>query len=95
LIVLDNYSIHKRRTVEDARPLLVDANIHLVYLPAYCPELLAIEPVWNDVKHYQWSTRSFERVVDLKHAVDDALARKAHQLRQQHTESTILHRLAI
>jgi hypothetical protein len=93
VIVLDNYSIHKSRAVEDARPLLVAADIHLVYLPAYCPELSAIEPVWNDVKHHQLSTRSFERVVDLKHAVDDALAHKAHQLRQQHAESTILQRL--
>jgi hypothetical protein len=71
---------------------LVAADVHLVYLPAYCPELSAMEPVWNDVKQHQLPIRSFERVVELKHAVDDALARKARHLRQAYSKSTNLHR---
>lgn len=78
MIVLDNYSVHKSQIVADARPHLEAANVYLVYLPAYCPELSAIEPVWNDVKQHQFPTRSFARVRDLKQAVDAAFARKAH-----------------
>lgn len=80
IIVLDNYSVHKSQLVADARPDLEAAEIYLMYLPSYCPELSAIEPVWNDVKQHHLPTRSFERVSDLKRAVEEALARKAHQL---------------
>ncbi len=95
MIVLDNYAVHKSQAVTDVRPQLEDANVHLVYLPVYCPELSGIEPVWNDVKQHQLPIRSFDQVVDLKRAVDDALARKAQQLHQAHAKSTNLHRLAI
>jgi len=94
LVVLDNYAVHKSQTMDVAQPALLAADVHLVYLPAYCPELSAMEPVWNDVKQHQLPTRSFEWVADLKHAVDDALARKAQQLRQAYVKSTNLHRLA-
>lgn len=94
MVVLDNYAVHKSHTVGMAQPALLAAGVHLVYLPAYCPELSAMEPVWNDVKQHQLPTRSFERVAELKQAVDDALARKAHQLRQVHVKSTNVHRLA-
>jgi transposase len=60
------------------------ADIFLVYLPAYSPELSAIEPVWNDVKAHHMPVRSFECVTSLKQAVDMALARKAQQLQQVH-----------
>lgn len=94
MIVLDNYSVHKSHAIADARPDLEAAYVHLVYLPAYCPELSAIEPVWNDVKQHHVSTRSFARVSDLKHAVEAALARKAHQLQQTAPKTTNIHRLA-
>ncbi len=94
MIVLDNYSIHKSQTIVLALPALETADVHLVYLPAYCPELSAIEPVWNDVKQHHLPTRSFERVADLKHAVDAALDRKADQLRQADVKSTNLQRAA-
>lgn len=90
MIVLDNYAVHKSQTVREAQPALVAADVHLVYLPAYCPELSAMEPVWNDVKQHQLSTRSFEHVAELKRAVDAALARKAQQLRQASVKSTNL-----
>jgi transposase len=93
MIVLDNYSVHKSQTIADARPHLEAANVHLVYLPAYCPELSAIEPVWNDIKQHQLPTRSFAQVRDLKQAVEAALARKAHQL-QHAAKSTNIHQLA-
>lgn len=82
MVVLDNYSVHKSQTVADAREQLAAADVHLVYLPAYSPELSRIEPDWNDIKQHYLPVRSFDQVVELKRAVDDALARKAHQLQQ-------------
>jgi hypothetical protein len=80
VIALDNYSVHTSQVVEEAQPHLAAAEVHLVYLARYCPEQSGIELVWNDVKQHHLPIRSFERVVDLKHAVDDALAHKAQQL---------------
>jgi hypothetical protein len=81
-VVLDNYSVHTSQTMVDALPVLAAAGVQLVKLPSYSPELSRIEPDWHDVKQHGMSVRSFERVVDLKQAVDAALAHKAEQLRQ-------------
>jgi DDE superfamily endonuclease len=86
--VLDNYSVHKSQTVQEALPRLAAADVHLLFLPSYSPELSAMEPVWNDVKQPQMPTRSFAQVVAFKGAVDDALARKADQLRQAQNKTT-------
>jgi hypothetical protein len=94
VIALDNYSVHTSQTVVAAQPQLAAANVRLVYLARYCPEQSGIEPVWNDVKQHHLPVRSFEQVADLKHAVDDALARKAHQLQHAHAKPTNLQRLA-
>jgi putative transposase len=88
VIALDNYSVHTSQTVRVAQPHLAAANVELVYLARYCPEQSGIEPVWNDVKQHQLPIRSFEQVADLKHAVDDALARKAQQLQQAYVKPT-------
>ncbi len=84
MIVLDNYSVHKSQQVRAAQSALEEADVYLVYLPAYSPELSGIEPVWNDVKAHQMPVRSFEKVVHLKQAVDLALASKAKQLQQNY-----------
>jgi putative transposase len=94
VIALDNYSVHTSQTVVAAQPRLAAANVELVYLARYCPEQSGIEPVWNDVKQHQIPIRSFAQVADLKHAVDDALARKAQQLQHAHGKSTNIQRLA-
>jgi DDE superfamily endonuclease len=94
VIALDNYSVHTSQTVVAAQPLLAAANVELVYLARYCPEQSGIEPIWNDVKAHQLPIRSFERVADLKHAVDDALAHKAQLLQHAHVKTTNLQRLA-
>ena len=90
MVVLDNYSVHKSQLVRDVEQQLASAGVHLVYLPSYSPELSRIEPDWNDVKQHQLPVRSFEQVVELKRAVDAALARKAHQLRQASAKTTDL-----
>lgn len=92
MVVLDNYSVHKSQIVQDARAQLTAADIHLVYLPPYSPELSRIEPAWNDLKQHYLPVRSFEQVVDLKRAVDAALARKAHELQQAYVKTTRLGR---
>jgi hypothetical protein len=94
VLALDNYSVHTSQTVVAAQPQLAAANVELVYLARYCPEQSGIEPVWNDVKQHQLPIRSFAQVANLKHAVDDALARKAQHLQHAHGKSTNLQRLA-
>jgi transposase len=93
-IVLDNYSVHTCQTVADTRAAWSAAGIELVYLPAYCPELSAIEPVWHDTKGHHLPTRSYPQVAELKSAVDDALAAKARGLREAVTKTTTVHRRA-
>ena len=91
-VVLDNYSVHTSQVVEAATGELAAAGVHLVYLPSYSPELSRIEPDWNDIKQHHLPVRSFEKVADLKRAVDAALARKAQQLHQAYAKTTNLRR---
>ena len=94
MIVLDTDAVHNSQTVVAAQPDVVAADVQLVYLPSYCPDLSAMEPVWNDVKQHQLPTRSFTRVVDLKRAVDNALDQKAQQLQQAYVRTTnFVHRV--
>jgi len=81
-VVIDNYSVHKSTPVQAEAARLAAAGIHLFYLPAYSPELSRIEPIWQDTKYRQLPHRSHTQLVDLKRAVEEALARKAVQLRQ-------------
>ena len=89
-VVVDNYSVHTSQTVVEALPALAAAGVQLVNLPSYSPELSRIEPDWHDVKQHGMPVRSFERVAELKRAVDAALARKAAQLRQDAAKATSL-----
>jgi len=92
-IVLDNYSVHTSGAVRAMREEWQAAGIHLRYLPAYSPELSAIEPVWNTIKQHELPTRSFRVLGDLKRAVEGAFARKATAL-QQVAESTKFSRVS-
>jgi len=93
-IVLDNYSVHTSQTVADTRPAWAAAGIELFSVPAYCPELSAIEPIWHDTKHHHLPTRSFPQVAQAKSAVEDALAAKAQRLRHAALKTTVFHRRA-
>lgn len=88
--VLDNYSVHRSELVRAETPRLAAAGIHLFYLPAYSPELSRIEPVWQDVKYHWLPVRSYAELGDLKRAVDQALARKATDLRSARRETAQL-----
>ncbi len=47
VVIMDNLSSHKRRRV---RELIEDAGAHLVFLPAYSPDLNPIELIFAKVK---------------------------------------------
>jgi len=81
VIVLDNYSVHQSDLVQASLAELAAADVYLFYLPAYRPELSAIEPIWHAVKHQELTERSFRLLGALKRAVDAALTRKATALR--------------
>jgi hypothetical protein len=87
-IVLDNYAVHKSQAIAAVRPAWAAAGIELLYLPAYSPELSAMEPVGHDLKAHHVPIRSFAQVAELKQAVEGALTRKAAQLRQAASKTT-------
>lgn len=80
VVVVDNYQAHKSERVQAELPLLAAAGITLLYLPAYCPELSRIEPIWNDVKYHGLPYRSYPTLGKLKQAVDTALVAKRWEL---------------
>ncbi len=95
VVVLDNYSVHNSAEVKAARPALAAAGLHLFYLPAYSPELSEIEPIWKALKYQEMTQRSFEDLVSLLRAVEQALDAKAEVLLLQVAETdTLLQRAA-
>jgi transposase len=89
-IWLDNYSVHTGKAVQEAIPSLEAADVHLMYLPAYSPELSEIEPIWNDIKYHEMTKRSFNDILELRAAARAALESKANKLmaaRHKTTES--------
>jgi DDE superfamily endonuclease len=87
VIVLDNYSVHVSERVRTEQAALVHAGVILWYLPAYSPEMSAIEPIWQSLKHHEIPQRSFEQVGELKQTVDGALEQKAVALRARYREA--------
>ena len=81
MVVVDNYSVHKSERVRWERRHLEAADVYLVYLPAYSPELSRVEPHWKVTKYYGLRRRSFTCLGDLKRAVETALAERAIELR--------------
>ena len=45
-VVMDNYSIHKGKEIED----LIAAGAKLIYLPPYSPDFSPIENCWSKIK---------------------------------------------
>ena len=88
MVALDNYAVHTSQTVDAARPQLAAAGVQLAPLARYCPEQSGIEPIWNDIKQHHLPIRSFAHVIDLKRAVDAALADKAGQLNRTSEKPT-------
>jgi transposase len=87
MVVIDNYSVHKSARVRLEVPALETADVYLVYLPAYSPNLSRIEPQWQIAKYYELPQRSYPRLGDLKSAVEAALLRRATELRLARSEN--------
>ena len=87
VIVLDNYSVHHSRAVQDALPGLTAAGIELFSLPPSSPELNLIEGLWRHVKHEDLPVRSYATAQALQAAVDQALDQHAHTLAHPVTHS--------
>jgi hypothetical protein len=85
VVVLDNYSVHHSQPVTAALPELATACIHFCFLPPCSPDLNPIEPVWRQLKYQDIPERSHPTDTALQHAVEDALAHRAHHLRQSTT----------
>jgi hypothetical protein len=94
VIVLDNYSVHKSDRVHAEEAALLAAGVILWYLPAYTPEMSAMEPIWQDVKHRRMRRRSHDQLRELKQAFDSALTEKAADLYASHCQSDQLLRRA-
>ena len=88
--VIDNYSVHRSERIQEEQSRLLAAGVHLFYLPPYSPELSRIETVWQDVKYQGLPRRSYAELGGLKRAVDEALARKALELRAACSETLAL-----
>jgi hypothetical protein len=86
MVVVDNYSVHKSERVGWERWRLEAADVHLVYLPAYSPELSRIEAHWKVTKYHELPQRSYRSLGELKSAVETALAQRAIDLRLTHAE---------
>jgi hypothetical protein len=88
MVVVDNYSVHKSERVRWERLELKAADVHLVYLPAYSPELSRMEPHWKVTKYHGLPQRSYATLGDLKTAVDTALVQRALALRVAQAETS-------
>ncbi len=80
IVVLDNASCHRARTVRDARRELAARGIWLWYLPAYSPELNDIERTFRRVKHGAMPQRTFTTTAALTAAVETAFGQVKAQL---------------
>ncbi len=90
MVVVDNYSVHKSERVRQEQRSLAAADVHLVYLPAYSPELSRIEPHWKVIKYHDLPQRSYTSLGELKKAVETALAKRAVELRIDRSTSAQL-----
>lgn len=68
IVIMDNMRTHRAKVVKD---LAERMNIHILYLPAYSPDLNPIEKMWSKIKSIlrKLKTRTVE---ELKIAVDTA-----------------------
>ena len=80
MVVVDNYSVHKSERVRWERRLLEAADVYLVYLPPYTPDLSRIEAQWKVAKYHYLVRRSYKQLGELKPAVEIALLERAIEL---------------
>ena len=72
LVIEDNLSTHRSREVNTA--LLAWPEIHVQFMPKYACWLNLIEPWWKQLKALALKGRRFETLVELEHALWEAVA---------------------
>jgi transposase len=94
IVIMDNASIHKSKEI---RELIEKAGCHLVFLPAYSPDLNPIEHSWSHVKQkIRSSTQAFASLFDaMQWAVSECNRRKTflelHKEENPLLKSTLCH----
>lgn len=81
VVVLDNASAHVSKVMKAARRELAGLGIYLYYLPAYSPELNAIEALFRQIKYQEMPRRSHTSKAELREAVEQGFASYAKKLR--------------
>ena len=69
LLVTDNASQHKHREVR--KYLEEHDGLEILYLPTATPKLGAVESVWKDAKYRLVTSKHYETLEDLTHAVSE------------------------
>lgn len=73
VVVLDNASVHRNRTVGWARRRWERQGLYLYYLPPYCPHLNRIEGVWRRLKGFLLPRHCYASLAELDQALTAAL----------------------
>ncbi len=72
-VVIDNAATHTSEEFEEQLERWAKRDLHIYFLPAYCPELNLIEHLWRKIK-YQWLPLSaFESNKTFAQALDNVL----------------------
>jgi hypothetical protein len=87
VIVLDNYSVHHCKVVNEQVPALEAAGVEFFFLPPYSPDLNEIEPQWRPVQYHDLPDRSHTTAEALQQAVDAALTARAERSPKSTTDS--------
>jgi transposase len=60
-----------------ANALQIPANVTVIELPPYSPELNPVENLWHYLRSHYWSNRDYESYADLMDAATDAWRKAA------------------
>ena len=71
-VILDNASIHKKKSEKHILKYLESIGLKLYFLPAYSPELNRIERLWHKMK-YTWMAPKCRNSRQLEEDIDDIL----------------------
>jgi transposase len=83
VVVLDNASAHVSKVMKAARRELAQVGIFLYYLPAYSPELNAIEAIFRQVKYQEIPQRSHTSKTELRESVEQGFDSFGKKLRSK------------
>ncbi|MFO0960933.1 MAG: transposase [Isosphaeraceae bacterium] len=86
VVVLDNAGLHTSRVIRSARRELARRGRYLLYLPAYSPDLNAIEGLFRQVKYHEIPERSYTTRTGLRQGVEAAFAAYGRKLPRKPSE---------